>query len=581
MTSHERAARNFLRETQFHLGDLITEQPHGKTADLSRTISESIAAGLDQLLSVDEDILPKAGEVFRSSPYGELKSALERVVLDGNTLYFSGCGSTGRLAILLETLWRRYWFGLAEEHPALSDTFKARGERSCSIMTGGDRALIRSVENFEDYAELGRRQSRDRGVSEGDLFIAVSEGGETSSVIGTALEAADRGARVFFLYNNPDKVLKARVERSRRLIEDPRVTTLNLTTGPMALSGSTRMQATTMELFVLAAALEGVCSSLAARDTGAVNPDHSPGREEKYLESYADLLSQLRSGDNLSALARIVSFEEDVYSRGGLVTYVADTYLLDIFSDTTERSPTFMLPPFRKRDDPEAPQSWAFAKDPLRPTREAWDHLLLRTPRGLDWTSRDYREMSSPQSLIDRPPKLDLEEILSYPIGSEEDREREEKGALVFFDLFDGRSSQNRKAMVDYFQDHRSRYARGALTVTVGPVRREGDVHISLNPPRTEMFSLWHLFFKIMINAVSTGTMARMGRIRGNWMIQVDATNKKLVDRSCRIISALTGVGYEEACHVLHKVMAQYEKESRRDNRSFVLLAIEQIENRD
>jgi N-acetylmuramic acid 6-phosphate etherase len=41
--------------------------------------------------------------------------------------------------------------------------------------------------------------------------------------------------------------------------------------------------------------------------------------------------------------------------------------------------------------------------------------------------------------------------------------------------------------------------------------------------------------------------MAKMGRVWGNWMVQVLPTNKKLIDRSTRIISFVSGLPYEKA----------------------------------
>lgn len=561
MTYREKAEA-FLRETQFHLGDMITEQSHPVTKNLSSVIQADTGEGVKLLLTVDRDIPAKAGEVFALPAYRELKKAIRRAVEGEKTIFFSGCGSTGRLAILLESMWRRYWIGAGREDVA---------GRSCSIMTGGDRALIRSVENFEDFQVFGRRQSRDNGVSPGDLFIAVSEGGETSSVIGTALEAADRGAEVFFLYNNPDEILKERVERSRVIIEDPRVTTINLTTGPMALSGSTRMQATTMELFVIGTALESACGG--NRESGE--------REKRYVGLFREYLTALMKWENRDVLAHLIFLEEKTYGQGNLITYISDIYLLDIFSDTTERTPTFMLPAFRKKDDSAAPPSWAFAKDPLHRTGESWKHMLQRIPRGLEWTSDDYAEMESPAYLVENPPKLDLEEIYSYNIGCDPDPVRQEKGRLVLFDLLDSRSAENRLKVREYFDKEKGLYACDPLSVTIG--RGEASVsertaHISLEPEMTELYLFWHLFFKIILNTVSTGTMASMGRIRGNWMIQVDATNKKLIDRSCRIISSLTGCAYEKACHTLFRLMEENSEESRKDNRSFVVMAVEEIE---
>ena len=123
-------------------------------------------------------------------------------------------------------------------------------------MAGGDYALIKSVEGFEDFAAFGKKQMTDLGVSSKDVVFAITEGGETSFVIGTAWAGLDVGAKVFFVYNNPDEVLCEHVERSREMIQDPRIEKINLTTGPMAITGSTRMQATSIQLCVLLTILE-------------------------------------------------------------------------------------------------------------------------------------------------------------------------------------------------------------------------------------------------------------------------------------------------------------------------------------
>ena len=39
-----------------------------------------------------------------------------------------------------------------------------------------------------------------------------------------------------------------------------------------------------------------------------------------------------------------------------------------------------------------------------------------------------------------------------------------------------------------------------------------------------------------------------MGRIRGNWMIQLNPTNKKLIDRGSRIVAHLAWIDYPSAC---------------------------------
>ena len=52
---------------------------------------------------------------------------------------------------------------------------------------------------------------------------------------------------------------------------------------------------------------------------------------------------------------------------------------------------------------------------------------------------------------------------------------------------------------------------------------------------------------KIVLNMISTGTMVRIGKTYGNWMVDLRATNVKLKDRSIRIVSGITGLGRNEA----------------------------------
>ena len=93
-------------------------------------------------------------------------------------------------------------------------------------------------------------------MSRGDVVFAITEGGETSFVIGTAWQGLDAGAEVVFVYNNPDELLRAHVARSREILDEPRVRKVNLTTGPMAVTGSTRMQATSIQLLAMLTVLE-------------------------------------------------------------------------------------------------------------------------------------------------------------------------------------------------------------------------------------------------------------------------------------------------------------------------------------
>jgi len=220
--SDERSA-DFLRiSSQFKLGALVTESPHPVTAQLSEAAGRDIATALDLLFQVDGDVVARYRAFAESGRAGEIKERLLASLKDGGRFFFTGCGSTGRLSIQLVSIWRDFWErqrARGRVGPPKTDDWE---ERAVSVMAGGDFALIKSVEGFEDFAAFGARQLGDLGVSGRDVVFAITEGGETSFVIGTAWKGLEAGAKVYFVYNNPDDVLSRHVQRSREIIDDPR-----------------------------------------------------------------------------------------------------------------------------------------------------------------------------------------------------------------------------------------------------------------------------------------------------------------------------------------------------------------------
>lgn len=52
---------------------------------------------------------------------------------------------------------------------------------------------------------------------------------------------------------------------------------------------------------------------------------------------------------------------------------------------------------------------------------------------------------------------------------------------------------------------------------------------------------------KMVLNMLTTGAMVRLGKTYGNLMVDLRATNTKLLDRSRRIVAGLTGLSQDEA----------------------------------
>ena len=424
----QRKARQFLdREQQFRLGVLPIEQSNPKTVGLAETARQDLEAAIRMLHDVDADLGPVVARGLASEQFAQLLAVIRQAMTGKGRICFSGCGATGRLSILLEAGWRHFWQSLRVGHPTLAAELPSLEDRVLSIMTGGDFALVRSVEKFEDYAIFGRRQVQEAGIGEGDVLVGITGTGETSSIVGTLWQALDNGAKAFLVLNTPPGLLVQHIERSRQLLEDGRVTLVDLTCGAMAVTGSTRMQSTTTQLLVLGAALELTLVEMLRTHLDAADFERlgitvrQPG---DYAALFSQLLNDLGQPQSTEALAAMVRYEEHLYRRKGLVTYMADRCLLDVFTDTTERSPTFMLPPFRRHSDRASPPPWAFAKNPRLPTPQAWRQLLAREPRCLEWDSNLYRELGAPASLQENPPRLAASDMLDFLVGNEDDPSR-------------------------------------------------------------------------------------------------------------------------------------------------------------
>ncbi len=552
------AAKDFVEnEKQFHLGVIPTEQSNPRTKTLSKTIAGDTAAGVAMILSADADIPEVARRAFASDEYKRLVADIRRVMDTRHVALFSSVGASGRMALQLDATWRLFWQTLAVRLPAKRAEFLEISECVNSLMTGGDRAMVRSVENFEDYMTFGARQIDDAGVGEGDVVIALAECGLSASINGSAIEGDVRGCATYYLYCNPKDVLCKHLERCRLVFERPNIIQMPLYVGNMAVSGSTRMQVTTVELLVAGAALEMAADSwlrdhLTEAEYAALGTVALTG--DGYADAFIDLSRQLSSGDALKGLAEAVELEAAVYTQGGRVTYITHDYLQDILTDTTERQPTFTLPPYRKIADKTGPVSWAYAKDPLYPNEVAWQHVFRRPIKGLDWTREDYIQMKAAPAIVANPPSVGSDEIPQYCIGWEDDESRYEVSpALLTCVDIDGSA---RCGVMQWYKQHIGKFSQGAA-LRMGRIPEgdltDNDIRVPVTMPDTCMALLPHLMVKLAFNVLSTATMAKMGRVWGNWMIQVLPTNKKLIDRSTRIIANLANIPYEQACEEFFK----------------------------
>ena len=102
------------------------------------------------------------------------------------------------------------------------------------------------------------------------------------------------------------------------------------------------------------------------------------------------------------------------------------------------------------------------------------------------------------------------------------------------------------------------RYARqrGAATIAVAsspasPLAQEADIALTAFPGPEVIAGSTRLkagtVQKLILNMLSTGTMIRLGKVYGNRMVDLQATNEKLARRALRIVQEVTGAE-EKTC---------------------------------
>lgn len=455
----------------FQLGALHTEQSHPLTVELSRLCASEMPAAVAALKSVDVLALETMAE--KLEPVRALTESIAATWADGGRVFLAGCGATGRLSLSLEVFCRE---GLVP---------KDVRERVIGFMAGGDAALIRSIEGFEDFPEYGARQLRDLGFGAKDLLIASTEGGETPWVIGVTEEAQRISERApWFVYCNPDELLCRLVERSRRVLEAPAIQKWNLAVGPMGIAGSTRMEASTVLEYGIGLALE-----IAGKGGDA------PARLASFKQSLAEL--------SWDFMTPFVEREASIYERGHYILYETEDFGVSVLTDTTERAPTFSLAIFEHYAGGATsdPPSLCYVCLPGEATVEAaWRRLLRREPRCLDW----------PADL----PATQLERLRGYDISVH--------------------AAANRRRACGEAKHHR--FAIGQ--------REEGlvwqlDEHEAVAVPTGLPFLENQICLKLLLNAHSTLVMGRLGRYEGNLMTFVKPSNNKLIDRAIRYVQTL------------------------------------------
>jgi N-acetylmuramic acid 6-phosphate etherase len=177
------------------------------------------------LINSEDQTVPRAV----ASQRRQIAAAVDLIVdrfRQGGRLFYVGAGTSGRLGVLD-----------ASECPP---TFGVKPSMVQGIIAGGRKALVRSIEGAEDYAQDGAAAIDKRQVKPRDVVVGLAACGLTPFVRG-ALQCARRiGASTVCVTCAPEAVGVI-----------PADIVINPAVGPEIVTGSTRMKAGTATKLVL------------------------------------------------------------------------------------------------------------------------------------------------------------------------------------------------------------------------------------------------------------------------------------------------------------------------------------------
>lgn len=543
---------------QFQLQTLVTEQRHPKTNRLSYIIKKNTLSGLKLLLNVDQDITDKfkimAHDSAQLNILTQASQAIQNAIIQKKKIYFYGTGATGRLAILIESgLWKPFckklknhpyiWKKINAHLPNLEDTV-------IGDITGGDRALVSSLSGFEDLPLIGRLQLQEHQIKRGDVVFAITEGGETPAVIGTILAAAqlnksEETKNLYFVYNNPDQTLWPFL-RSRAVLLNPNITKINLTTGAQAIAGSTRMQATSSELYVIGTLLEDALQQvlnqyLTPKEMESLGFDMSLTLQKRLLAFEAIQQQTQRAA---SLIAPLTDLETQTYASHHTAFYFAKSTLLPVFTDLTERAPTFRLDPL---DTIHEKKSWVRVWTDAQQATQAWQILLDRPFHGLNdsYYKKHFVQIKDPYlrtSALHGLAKAGDDQQFNYDLSFSQQnikRSRPQRGDLGVLILFPDEKITYRafQAWLKLFKQSKTPVVILCLSKHKPNFLSTQNQHLIYIPITTDPLGLrQQLILKMLLNAHSSAVMSKLGRVVGNTMTNVNPANLKLIGRATFLI---------------------------------------------
>ena len=200
---------------------LKTEQRNPATLDIDLLPTLAMVRMLNDQNRVLADAVDEQAEQI-----AEAVELITERMLRGGRLIYIGAGTSGRLGVM--------------DASEIPPTFSMPPEGVVGLIAGGDRAISGAVEHVEDDPLAAVEQLKALELYQNDVVCGVAASGRTPYVIGGLDYAKSVGAGTISVANNKHSEIGKHADVS-----------IEVETGPEALSGSTRLKAGTAQKLVL------------------------------------------------------------------------------------------------------------------------------------------------------------------------------------------------------------------------------------------------------------------------------------------------------------------------------------------
>lgn len=198
----------------------LTEQP-----SLYDNLEKKSVAELLRDINTEDKKVPLAIEKVLPD-LERLVCAIEKQVRAGGRLFYLGCGTGGKLAVL--------------DMLEIPNTYGVDPEMVQVVLAGGVENLVQDIEEAEDWLDEGwQTLEQKHHVTPKDIVVGISASGNTPYVLASLKACREHGIPTGSFTNNPNSPIS---EYSDYPVE--------VLTGPEFITGSTRMKSGTSQKLI-------------------------------------------------------------------------------------------------------------------------------------------------------------------------------------------------------------------------------------------------------------------------------------------------------------------------------------------